>query len=374
MVQIKTIDFNSADFETICQFSGDFFNVWLDTWKTLPYDQKDPYTHPVWIISYLKSRYHVETNKDNLTQVLKLFSFHANKKFLTAIPFRIERKRFLPEKMIILKSHKLLISSSLALEKKYHCEILESLFNFKIDTTHIPALICFYLIDETHDFLTANVNKVIHKDYERSYLDFRPGYEAFFNNLNSNLRRNLRHSKKKLSSIGNLTLEIVDTIPDIFQAYDEFIHLEAEGWKGETSYALKTNEFSRLFYCNIIDGFSKDRQSAVFNLRLGNELIASMLTITINDTIFALKISYKEKYSKFSPGHLLYDRIIEEYIIQNKIAFLNNISKAEWFGKIWQAKTLDVYKMFVFPDTMSGKCNKAIYSLIETIKQKYPGK
>jgi len=369
MIHAKILELNSSGFDDLCNFRGELFHQWLTTWNALGVTVKDPYTHPVWVMSFLKSRYENEKQKENLANILKLFILFSDNTFIGIVPLYIDRKPLLPGKLGLLKSPTMLFSSSLALDKKYYKDIARHLFLYNNDIAFKPLSLCFYFIDETNEFLNASINKLKYKEYKRAYLDFSDGYENIVKNLKSGFRRDLRSFTKKLSSQGKLYLEIVDTAPDIFDAYNDLINLESCGWKGTTEYALKNNDFSRMFFHTLLKGFSVFEKAVILNLRLDNELIASILAVIINDMMYSIKVIYNENYSKFSPGHILHDFIFKEYFIQNGIKIMNCISSAEWFQNKWRTNTLDVYKMIVFPDNPAGNLLKTMYSVYHILNK-----
>ena len=78
MIEIRTIDLSSREFTELINFKGQFFNDWLNNWDTLTDYEKDFSTHPILILSWLKSF------SEPTFSSTKLFMFYNNKNFISS--------------------------------------------------------------------------------------------------------------------------------------------------------------------------------------------------------------------------------------------------------------------------------------------------
>ena len=113
-------------------------------------------------------------------------------------------------------------------------------------------------------------------------------------------KKELRRQERRLGEQGALAyVDATDTDAWI----DEFLALEARGWKSSSS--MKADPIGReLFraYCN--GAHARGRWTAM-SLRLDGRAIAMKVNLHMGDGALAFKIAYDEALAKFSPGVLL---------------------------------------------------------------------
>jgi CelD/BcsL family acetyltransferase involved in cellulose biosynthesis len=86
---------------------------------------------------------------------------------------------------------------------------------------------------------------------------------------------------------------------------EEFLELEAAGWKGSEGTALSCRPADREFFCRIVtEAHARGRLQALA-LRVGGRPVALKCNFLAGDGGFAFKIAYDEEYAQLSPGYLL---------------------------------------------------------------------
>jgi len=363
MLDLKILDTHSKVFEELSNFSGLLFDQWVTLWNSLSPDEKDIYTHPVYIISWLKSR--IKHSAD----VYHLFIFNSGTTFIGVVPFKIHTIRTLFGKRIYLKSPIVELGSSIAVAKKYRESVCETILNTNIHNRGKPFAFGLLQVDETNSFQKSYGNIVVHNNhYARNIVNLTGHYEELLKNQSRKFRKNLKRDKKKALSYGKLKFEVINKTPDILQSFEQLMDFEMSGWKAAGIKAMRKNEFVKDFYQSVICGFSQLGKSVIFLLKSNDSLLSTHACIIDNNTLYGLKIIYNEEYSGISPGTLLYDYIFREYCPLNEIKCYNSMSESLWFRKKWHSDTLNTYSMFVFHNNLSGNCWKHVYRLYNKFK------
>ena len=181
-------------------------------------------------------------------------------------------------------------------------------------------------------------------------------YRDLSNLLSKNFRAKLRKHKNKLRQYEDFSYDTVDTLPDLEVAFDEFLELEASGWKsrvGQGRGAIKLSNKKTDFYRRVLNSFSQLDGCHIHFIRVDGRPIAGAFTIIVNDTCFLFKIAYDEEFAKLSPGNLLTEYIINYYLEDSNIRFINLISNSKWRDS-WHPSKIEVVTCYVFNRTFLG--------------------
>ena len=129
--------------------------------------------------------------------------------------------------------------------------------------------------------------------------------------LSGKKRKHLRRQQELLSGLGRLEYAQLEDRSDLGVWVEEFLCLEASGWKGRAGTALATVESHRCFFESMAEeGFRRNRL-LLSALRLDGQMIAGRAAVRAGSGSYLLKIAYDENYAKFSPGILLELEVIK---------------------------------------------------------------
>lgn len=117
--------------------------------------------------------------------------------------------------------------------------------------------------------------------------------------------KELRRLERRLAERGTLTFEELPACADVGPWLEEFLALEASGWKGREGTAIGQREADRGFFVQFAAAAHADRRLQCLALRLDGAAIAMKLNLFTRDQGFALKIAHDERFAKYSPGVLL---------------------------------------------------------------------
>lgn len=93
--------------------------------------------------------------------------------------------------------------------------------------------------------------------------------------------------------------------PDAISALEEFLTLEAAGWKGRSGTALTSLPGDSAYIRKIVENFAATDGIRIDLLRLDDQLIAGGLLLDLAGQAHFLKIAYDEGKARLSPGRAL---------------------------------------------------------------------
>ena len=152
-------------------------------------------------------------------------------------------------------------------------------------------------------------------------------------------RKKLRQDWNRLSSLG--AVEVVNSRDpkDVEQAFETFLVMEKASWKGEQGTALLSDSNDATFVRRLLHNLAARRDASVALLRVDGEAIAAQVLMYGGSTAYTWKTAYDAKFSKYSPGALLVDRITEELFAGPDIQAINSCAAEDSFmGQLWAGR------------------------------------
>ena len=120
--------------------------------------------------------------------------------------------------------------------------------------------------------------------------------------FNSNMKNNLRRWQARLAAAGDVTPVRLSPNDDLGRWSDEFLRLEASGWKGKEGSALACREDDRRFVAATFPEAFRRGRLLITGLDLGGKPLARHCMIAAGEGAFTFKIAYDETYAQCSPG------------------------------------------------------------------------
>lgn len=126
--------------------------------------------------------------------------------------------------------------------------------------------------------------------------------------------REMRRQWRQLEAQGTLTYEVARQPADIRQRTEEFLSLEASGWKGRKRSALISDRFRAAFAREAISNLSEADAVRIHTIDLNGKAIASLVVFVMGGEAYTWKTAYNEAYARFSPGKLLMMKLTEWHL------------------------------------------------------------
>lgn len=136
--------------------------------------------------------------------------------------------------------------------------------------------------------------------------------EAYFARWSRVRRHSVTRLEKRLGELGELTLESLQADGNLSTWLDEFLQLEANGWKGRVGTALGINDSDKEFTKQMLERSFHSGKLMMLALKLDGKTIAIKCNILSGRCGFAWKIAYDESLYKYSPGCVLEKLNVEQ--------------------------------------------------------------
>ncbi|HYX54073.1 MAG TPA: GNAT family N-acetyltransferase [Candidatus Limnocylindrales bacterium] len=122
--------------------------------------------------------------------------------------------------------------------------------------------------------------------------------------ISGDRRRVLRSRQRNLEKLGPIHYtEPMETTLDSW--IDNFLDIEASGWKGRQKVAAVCHENTREFFRTVIREACRRGRLEAFTLNCGAVPVAARCSFMARPGAFLYKSAYQEQYARYSPGALL---------------------------------------------------------------------
>jgi len=118
-------------------------------------------------------------------------------------------------------------------------------------------------------------------------------------------RKEMKRLERRLAETGRLEYLMLNQESDVAAWIDEFLRVEATGWKGQAGRATASNELEREFFVTVATEAFRRGQLMMLSLHYDGRSIAHKCNFLAGDGSFAYKIAFDEQYARYSPGVLL---------------------------------------------------------------------
>lgn len=145
-------------------------------------------------------------------------------------------------------------------------------------------------------------------------------FEAYLQNVSRNQKKARRNRLRKLQNSGPISFETVRCDqPGYQEAFDEFLKLEASGWKGKSGTALLSNKTTKLFADEALAAPGSSPAVEVSTLRLDGRAIASCVNCISQNRYYSLKSAYDEDYAQYGPGGVLDFELLRRFFEDSRM-------------------------------------------------------
>lgn len=227
----------------------------------------------------------------------------------------------------------------------------------------------------SHALIERNLEWKCFDLFDRAVLSRSGTFEEHLQtHLSKNRRKSLARNRRKLEELGKLTLETHTEGESLDRALDHFLRLEQSGWKGKAGTALAsqphTKDFAQMAFGNRPErsagGASAQPATRIDLLLLDEKPIAASVSIQAGRTAFTLKSAFDETFRNHSPGLLLEEGIIKEFLNGNWADRLDSAADAgHVLENLWNG-TMTVGDILVTTGKHNARLLFSVFSLLET--------
>ncbi len=120
--------------------------------------------------------------------------------------------------------------------------------------------------------------------------------------LSGKRRKEVLRQANRLAELGRVDYVALEPKDDPVPWIEDFLRLEAAGWKGREGSALASRPTDRDFFVRVATEAARRGRLMMLSLRLDGRPIACKCSFRAEPGSFAFKICYDESYARFSPG------------------------------------------------------------------------
>ncbi len=180
--------------------------------------------------------------------------------------------------------------------------------------------------------------------YNRALLRPRENAEAYCaTHMTCHNRQELRRQRRRLGERGQVEVRYSAPNQDLRVWTDQFLALEAAGWKGKEQSALAAAEADAEYFRQIVTLAAAKNQVGFLGLYVNDQPIALKVNFLSGAGSFSFKIAFDEAFSKFSPGVQLELENIDWVHQQRGVEWMDSCAKPDHFmiGRLWgQQRTI----------------------------------
>jgi CelD/BcsL family acetyltransferase involved in cellulose biosynthesis len=118
-------------------------------------------------------------------------------------------------------------------------------------------------------------------------------------------RKELGRLSARLRELGEVTVTRAGSAAEAARCCDEFLALEAGGWKGRAGSALASQPAKLAFFREAVAGAQAAGRLEFLRLALDDKPIAMLVNFLAPPGGFTFKIAFDEEFARFSPGVLI---------------------------------------------------------------------
>lgn len=165
------------------------------------------------------------------------------------------------------------------------------------------------------------------------------GKQYFEKAMSGSSRKKLRQHRRRLEEKGPLESRVCIAPADVLPALEDFLALEAAGWKGAAGTALLCDPAEAAFVRAMVGALAKHGNAQVHGLYQNGKAIACQVVLRAGKTAFTWKTAYDETLRDFSPGMLLLEDYTAAFLADATIERVDSCSLDEsGFMSAWSER------------------------------------
>ncbi len=173
-------------------------------------------------------------------------------------------------------------------------------------------------------------------------------------NFDQKRRKEYKRLRNRLSEQGDMVTDILQQGQNVKPFIDDFLALEARGWKGGKGTAIAKNSKLKLALEEACTNLHHLNKLRFWSLKLDGKSIASLYAIVEGDQAWLGKIAYDEDFAKYSPGVQIIIDCTQSFFAEPHIKQIDScaIPNHPMIDRIWRDR-IEIENVFVAPSTIS---------------------
>lgn len=173
----------------------------------------------------------------------------------------------------------------------------------------------------------SGARPALHRSFERAVMRRTTLAEGVDAVLAPHQRRDLDRLARRLAEKLEAPLELRDENGRA-SAVEEFMALEASGWKGEQGTALRSRPAHAEYFRELCDGFRAAGRLQLLALGGGEQTVSYKCNLLAGDAVFCFKIAHDESFAHYRPGVQLELRMLKLFRDQMSETWIDSCADA----------------------------------------------
>lgn len=202
---------------------------------------------------------------------------------------------------------------------------------------------------------TNGLPLVVTNRVERPFLESDLDGETYLRHaVKAHHLREFRRLKRRLAEHGVLEHRVARTAEEIRLGVEDFLTLEAAGWKGRERTAMAVDRFRAAFAREALYRMAEQDLCRVHQLRLGGKPIACLIVLVEAGVAYTWKTAYDEAWAHFSPGTLLTIEVTRQHLDDPNIELTDSCAVPDHpvMSRLWtERKPIGTLVVGLTPDS-----------------------
>jgi CelD/BcsL family acetyltransferase involved in cellulose biosynthesis len=245
------------------------------------------------------------------------------------------RKSLLPIKLLYAPPHVYRYLATPVVDRAWLDEVLDAMLDSIADDRRLPKILALDAMGMEGETMAALARVIAARRSQLCVFDSfrRPklasdldGKRYLENSLSSATRKKLRQYRRRLAEQGLLETTVVSEPATVAAVVDDFLRLEAAGWKGRQGTALLCKPAEAAFIRAAMVALAQLGCASIYTLSLDGRPVSMQIVARCGPAVFTLKTAYDEQFRDFSPGMLLLEDYTGSFLADPSIAFADSCS------------------------------------------------
>jgi hypothetical protein len=162
--------------------------------------------------------------------------------------------------------------------------------------------------------------------FERATLDRRPANDYLAGRLSGRRRKDLRRLARRLEAELGGTIEVRDRAGEA-AAVEEFLRLEASGWKAEAGTALARRPGEPMFFRAMCRAFAAEGRLQLLSLEVAGRVLAMQCNLIDRDGLFCFKVARDDTHARDGVGVQLEIAAIDVFHERTELAWMDSCAE-----------------------------------------------
>lgn len=171
---------------------------------------------------------------------------------------------------------------------------------------------------------------------------FKPAadYESYLQlHVSKRSRQNVRRLRRRLEERGEVSVCVAGDLQSNPQMIDQFLELEASGWKAESGTALQCQSATKQFFCEMATRSLANDKLKFLTLNFNGKPISMLCDLYSKNSGYSYKTAFADDMNEYSPGLMAEIQNIEN-MHDSDVQFMDSCTSPnnEMINRIWKGR------------------------------------